>query len=234
MSLDLCTWNVGNASNAKVLKDLLALLDQCDVLALQEVGDRGAVLHQVCVQTGARLVRFSGEGRSSGHVALLVTKGIKVTSSDITLISPKTYVGRLVAGSRKTGYAEPKYIVRATVRKAGDRKPYPVGVTHLVPSTSNPANGKARSLYRRQVDGCVRWMLTRKAGRPVVLCMDANAGPMRKLLAGLRKIAAYIAPRSHGRRRIDHMWLRNCAASNVRAVKTSSDHRAVLATITPA
>jgi len=231
MTLDLCTWNVGNASNAKVLKDLLSLIAQCDVLALQEVGDRGAVLHQVCVQTGARLVRFSGEGKSSGHVALLVRKGIRVTSSDIMPISPKTYVGRLVAGARRTGYAEPKYIVRATVAKDGSK--YAIGDTHLVPSTSNPANGKARSLYRRQVDGCVRWMLTRKAGRPVILCGDFNAGPTRNLLAGLRKVAAYIAPRSHGRRRIDHMWLRNCTASNVRTVKTSSDHRAVLATIAP-
>lgn len=215
----LATYNLGDPAAARLVVDLRRL--DTDVIGVQEAGDRTEVLSAI---TTHQVVRDAGE---AARVALLVRLGIGVSAHGLTRISVRTKVGRLVAGARRTGYAEPKFISDVTLTD-GTR----IGVTHLVPSTSLPANRAARALYRRQVAGCVAWF----ASGGDVLMGDFNGDPDYNLLAPLRAVATPHTAPSRGTRSIDHLWTRRGAPTltDVQALGGySSDHRPVVGVLTP-
>jgi hypothetical protein len=188
------TYNVGNASDAKVRQDLLRLAaGRPLVIGLQEVADRAGVLASI---PGYRLIQLHHRP-SSAHVALLVRADAHVHGIRLDSISPRTFVGRNVKGAaHHGGYAEPKYVLSAIIN--GRR----VGVTHFVPSSAFSA--RARALLRTQVHGAAAFF--RDGGD--VLMGDFNDRAAARALAPLRHLAHPHSAPSHGRRPIDIVWTR--------------------------
>jgi hypothetical protein len=216
------TYNAGNASAARVTTDYanLAARDP-DVIGSQEVTDRAHIIAHVPGMTGIQLHSHP----NSAHVALNIRDGLPFSDVQLKKLNNLTWVGRLVAGARKSGKSKIKYILSALV---GGRR---VGVTHLVPSWTRKRCILARRLARKQVAGCVEWF---NAGGDVLM-MDGNGPANHPVFAPLRKVAVpYAKGKSHGIER-DIIWVRKGAATHVdvRALSGySSDHKPVVADIT--
>jgi N-acetyl-anhydromuramyl-L-alanine amidase AmpD len=215
------TYNAGNATAAKVTHDYeqLAALD-VDVIGSQEVSDRGSIIAHAPGMTGIQLRTKP----NSAHVALNVRDGLTVAGVDLKPLNKLTWVGRLVAGARKSGKSKAKYILSALVD--GRR----IGVTHLVPSWTKKRCILARRLARKQVAGCVEWF---NAGGQVLM-MDGNGPATHKVFAPLRKVAVpYARGKSHGIER-DIIWVAKDAAADVDVEALSgysSDHPPVEADV---
>lgn len=216
------TYNVGNASDARVRADLLRLAaTRVPVIGLQEVGDRRDVIHGI---PGYQTFQAPAGHGARAHVALLVRADLPASGFEVHRISRRTWVGHHVAGARRTGFAEAKYV--ASVDAAGRR----YGVTHFVPSSMVPGNHLARRLYREQACHAAAWMRLHPGA---VLLGDFNAGPggvWYPPLRPLRRVArGYAAGRSHGFPR-DIAWVSRHVAHRRREFHArslsgfSSDH----------
>lgn len=197
------TYNAGNASTARVTTDYANLAARGpDVIGSQEVTDRAHIIAHVPGMVGIQ----KHQGHNSAHVALNIREGLTVTDVQLVTLNKLTWVGRLVAGARKSGKSKPKPLLSAVV---DGRK---VGVTHLVPSWTRKRCVLARRLARKQVKGCVRFF--REGGD--VLLMDGNGPKDHPVFAPLRKVATpYAAGKSHGIER-DIIWVAKGAASDVK------------------
>lgn len=216
------SYNAGNASDKRVRDDAERLAARRPVvIGWQEVADRGPILRNL---SGYACVQLHTEPNAA-HVALSIRDDLPYTNVRLKALNRLTWVGRLVAGARKSGKSKAKYVLSARVD--GDEW----GDTHLVPSWTRKRCVLARRLAKKQVKGCVEWF---QAGGDV-LVMDGNGPADHKVFAPLRKVAVpYARGKSHGIER-DIVWVRKGAAAHVvvRALDGySSDHPPVEADIT--
>jgi hypothetical protein len=235
LSAYLITWNVGSKSDSLILKALLDFVTKYNPvgIAVQEVADRSEVLRTFCKQTGYRVVRFH-EGQHSSAVAILVRGDLPDEGVGSFLMTPKSFVGRQVAGSRDDGWTKPKWTVYGKT-SFWDLK-WVIASTHLTPSHQVPA---ARSLARVQVATIAMWMRLRR--RIVLLGGDFNE-PVDShfgTLGPLKSLGTAFTASSFNTRAIDMWWVvmrlfnQHRITVEVEALDGyPSDHRPVLLTMT--
>lgn len=219
------TYNFGDGPDREKARDL-DRLDAADlaVLGTTESTDRADVLaahrdHHALQANNAAMA----------HTALLLAAGVKILDHGWQHLNDRTKVGRLVAGARRTGYTQAKWL--QWVRCEIDGETWTVGVAHFVPSAGNPVNRAARRLFRLQAQRSAAWFAAQDGN--VALVGDFNARPSSRLLSALRAVADPHSKPSHGRRPIDIIWTRKGADVTGLAALAgySSDHRPVVADV---
>lgn len=238
-TLRVVTYNAGNASDVRFAADLDRLAAIADVIFLQEVGDRGAVLARFDDSTDWLVHRGESEGRGKVAVLIRPRPGLVVTARGYERCAGRTFVGSWGAGPPTI---DAKWIAWLRIRLNGRR--IHVGSTHLVPSverdpkSADGKRGRARRLamYARHILAVRLW--ARGRGGAHIVGGDFNATPafrpLRVLLAAGMRVARAA---SHGKRDIDQQWRRArrlrpwLLVSGVRGLSGySSDHRPVLVT----
>lgn len=228
------TWNVGNPSEEELIEDLRDLVTTLAPYAfsLQEVADRKELLEAFCAETGYQLVHLR-VGPHSTSVAVLLRGDLPLETADWFLMTPRSFVGRKVAGSRRTGWTKPKGTV--WIRTNFWDAKWIVASTHLTPSHQVL---RARLLARVQVSALAAWMRIRP--RAVLLGGDFNESPNSKFgtLAPLKLISTCYSARSFGNRVIDMWWVvqkhldKLSITASVQSLDGySSDHRPVVLTL---
>lgn len=224
MSIDVCTYNAGNAKAEKVAADFQRLAKSYPVIGCQEVADR----HKILNATGMQV--FTGGGNGRGKVAVL--SSLPVVATGYVPCTPRTFVGAWGAGPKTIDAKGIRWV--RVVTSSGE---VTVGATHLVPSVQRPAKGpiaraglaRRRALYRRHVAAIVKWV--KSVDGPLDIVGDFNATPAFPLLQPLHDAGLTLstAP-SHGDRAIDHHWSRGLVPLAVDALDGfSSDHKPVAA-----
>ena len=226
MELDGITYNLGNASDARVKDDLerLATLRGSVPrwIGVQEAGDRDRILPR----PGWRVLQGSGEGREK--CVLLVHRSLPVLAWDYYLLTDNRWVGEC-HGLPTT--CDTKWIVWARV-DTGPRN-ITIANTHLVPGVQAncPSQNRRRALYRDQVDRIVAFERGRTL--PITLVGDFNCVPDESLLAPLHRPFNVRYDKETGRD-IDLHWFQpsdSLRASQARALpRFSSDHDPILVT----
>lgn len=197
------SWNVGNKSDALLLRFLLVLwrMYKPAAFVLQEVADRTAVLKQFAEESGYVLTQLAKKEHASS-VVVLSRGDIPVGKTGGFRMTVRTFVGRRVAGSKDDGLTAPKWTTWAWLDFWGLQ--WVVASTHLTPSHQVAA---VRVLVRLQVAAIALWMRTRR--RIVLIGGDFNetVGSRYNLLAPLKRLASPFTAPSHGSRPIDIWWV---------------------------
>lgn len=224
-ALTVGTLNLGNARVSEVVK----IARQCDVLCLQEAGDRADV-KQALRREGFTVLDGDGKaGQSSTPLAFDPATMRLVRPINILLLS-RRWIGRGAGPSRN----KPKHLVGGRlVHKPTGRRIVALS-THLPPTQGQPLRRRAAQQMSRKI---ATTLGKRKA--IVLVGMDANAVPGKP---GIRPLAAagwtwtqaQQPLGTHGKRGIDGIWWRKRDHSRLRfaraeAIRSHSDHRAVVA-----
>jgi len=222
----IATWNVGDGSEetkSRGLDRLAAAALGCDVICLQEAGDRQRLLGRWCTANGWHC--WLGTEAGSHSVPILWNpRTVTAKQKGTTPATPATRVGPLGAGPSTM---KPKVWNRVRFTSGG--VPVVVINGHIVPSVYLP---KRRALARRHI-AVLAQMVERRQGRvPVVAVGDFNMKPGDRLTKPLRKFGMKQRTRqpTHGNRLIDHVWTLDCDG-RTEVIAMPSDHRAVVLTI---
>lgn len=215
------TWNAGPGTNRQVLRDLLALLRQVDVLCVQEFGDRKSLVWALRAR-GFRV--HNGDGRPGAAKDCVIWKRGKGRVHKQTVkVGDATYVGH--DGGAGPTTLDNKYINAVTFLRTG----VTVASTHVVPSVYLKDRAE---LARKHLLAAAAWL--KQQERPVFLCGDLNMEPHNRLLDPLRRAGAWCnhdtlgwVP-THGARSIDYVWALGAKLHWQTTVENSSDHRAVI------
>lgn len=198
------TWNVGNMSNSRLLLELMRIITDHRPVALhlQEVFDRQEVLEEVARRTGYTLV--APKGGAAHCSSLLSPEATEVGGAKTMLLSERTWVGRRVAGARKSGFARKNdaVFVRYTWRK----ERWIDNNVHLVPSHHIAA---ACKVAKRQVRVLNLWFRTRFRIVHVVGDLNETINEPCDSLAPMERGTGWYTGRTHGKRGIDYIfWLK--------------------------
>ena len=185
------TWNVGDGPDRKKRNDLEALTYHCDVMALQEVGDRNL----------DELLPPGWSARTNSRTALAWAPGVEPRARVLDRLLSKAQYAGPGAGPSRVGT---KHLVGGRWRIGGQS--ISVGCVHLVASQWQPLR---LALAIRQVLQIVAWVKARKSH--VLVLGDFNATPGSPTLLPLRRIGmrrAKTGP-THGKRTIDMQWYKS-------------------------
>lgn len=218
------TYNVGGKnSDAQVLADVLHLLAASRVVALQEVGDRKAVLSELR-RRGFGV--YTGNGGPGADRQAVVWRAdlLRVRKVESIKTGDRTHVGEAGAGGpdqRATWINAVTLENRTTGRVVGT-----FGSTHVAASVYLSVRAK---LAREHVKRAAAWLERESRNGAVYLGGDFNMPWTHRLMAPLRKVGRTLGGGlpTHDKREIDHI----IGAGNVRDVTGStwsgtSDHRA--------
>lgn len=216
----IATWNCGNRSDDQVLGGLHRLAGKCDVMGLQECGDRAKVLNRFCEATGWQC--WLGDRPGAPSVPILWNP--KVVRALVTGTTPATTA--TFVGPRGAGPSRMKAKVWNRVRFAADKERLVVINGHIVPSVYLLAR---RRLAARQITVLAGMVAKRRGRVPVIAVGDFNMKPSDRLTKPLRRLGMKQRTHrpTHGRRCIDHVWTLG-VEGRVEVVEMPSDHRAVL------
>jgi len=228
MQLDVVTYNLGNAPDSRVKKDLerLATLrgDVPRVIAGQEAGDRDRILPR----PGWKVLQGRGDGTEK--CVLLIHRSISTLATGYYHLANSRFVG---ACHGLPPYCDTKWIAWSRL-KVGTRRVI-VGSTHLVPGVQADCSSQARrrALYRDQTDGILDFEAARVP--PCIVVGDFNCVPTETLLAPMHRYFNVRYDDSEGRP-IDQHWFQPqtwLKAGRAKALDGySSDHPPVLVTYT--
>lgn len=214
---DVLLYNLGDQSSDQVYAQLMRLLnkERPEALELNECRDKQETVRRVARDSGYALIEeWDTEG--AGGLAILLRPDCRRMAQGAKRLSGRTYVGRNVAGAKRSGYAEAKALLWVRYRvpiletngsRTGRWRKKVRGVCHLVPSAGRKGNWRAKALHGVQTARCAAWLRTRR--NDAVLSGDLNAdaraqgGVERALLAPLRAVAVLYAVPSKGSRAID-------------------------------
>lgn len=232
-SENLITYNVGGTKD--LVAELLRMVRRHNPakIELQEVADRRDELAEFAAVSGYRLTQYD-MGDHSGSLATLTRPDVPEHGRPgIDQLSPRTFVGRLVAGARKDGYTKAKWLLWS--RPQFLDLSWVVASTHLVPSHHVK---RARRLALLQVEKIVA--LIARHPRIVLVAGDFNEVPKDrwKVLKPLYAVLDLLTAPSRGRRAIDHWWvpLKRLARYGITATVVAltgygSDHRPIMLTL---
>lgn len=179
------TWNIGDRGTQDDLHKITRL---CDVLVLNEVGDRNL-----------ELLLPEGWGyRSRSRVALAWDWDYPPDMREDVLLSSRMWGGEGAGPS----WVKRKHLVTGRF-PVGSRKVWVAGL-HLVASQWNPLRWAIGKLQVRRTAG---WAA--KKWTEVVVAGDFNNVPESKMFRALRRIGMrrVRSGPTHGRRAIDHQWV---------------------------
>lgn len=242
---EVIEYNLGDTRPEVATSEMVDLisLHYPRVLAVVEGWDKQEAIREAARHTGYILVQRWGTPGAEA-LAMLVHPRAEVVKVGVWRLSPRTYVGRNVAGSKHSGYAPAKALLWVRFkeedgRKRNGKKRFRTkvrGVCHLVPSAMKDGNWQARALHNAQTIAAAAWLRTRKAD--AVLTGDFNAaanhlnGAEFNLLKALRKVGRitysitkgsraidfFVTPKGQKRRGWDTQWTRSLGGYK-------SDHR---------
>lgn len=227
-----CTANLGNAGDAKVRVDVLGLFDHelADVLCCQEASDRNRLLRTI--ESSRRTIGlYDGDGSPGA-------KAVPVMWRDDVWRAIRTHTVRLSSRFWAPEGVGPNW-VKPKVLNIVWLQHRVTGEIVVVCSTHMPASLWAR--LRAVLGGGIVRKVARFARNhdqhPLVIGADWNAKVGSSILRPLgtvgrmRSAQAKKGPEpTHGKRVIDDLWTRRLRVTDLRAVDTSSDHRALIAT----
>lgn len=222
MEIDAITYNLGNASDARVKDDLERLAHGRPgiprFIGVQEAGDRDRILPR----PGWRVLQGDGDGREK--CVLLVHRSLKVLAWGYYFLTAERRVGPC-HGLPET--CDTKWMVWARVQPIGAINRLIVADTHLVPGVQAdcPSQNKRRALYRDQVQRITAFERERRY--PIIVVGDFNCVPDEPLLAPMHRPFNVRFDRLNGRD-IDLHWFQPTdylVAGQARALRGySSDH----------
>jgi hypothetical protein len=231
---NLITYNAGGTKD--LVAELLRMVREHNPakIELQEVADRRDGLAEFADLTGYLLTQYDLGDHSASLASLTRPDVPNHGRSDIDRLTPRTFVGRLVAGARKDGYTKAKWLLRT--RPQFLDLSWVIASTHIVPSHFVK---RARRLARLQVETIVA--LIAHNPRMVLVAGDFNDVPKDrwKVLEPLAGVLDLFTAPSRYKRAIDHWWVpvkrlgRYGITVTVQALKGyGSDHRPVMITLT--
>lgn len=227
LTLGITTWNIGAGPGKSA--DLDALAEASQVICCQEGGDRQPLLTGWAKRTGWAL--FAGTTGGGPKVPILTAPGLRVVDAR-TVIA----VGRFRVGDPGAGPAwlQRKAANVVTLAVDGGDELHVLN-THMVASVTRsklPNAWLRRRHYRRHMAALCR--LIDSLDGPLVVCGDFNAEEGFDLLAPLLdRVDLVPSGPTHGGRRIDLIGTRDLEHdADAVTRETSSDHRAVTATLT--
>ncbi len=226
-ALAVTTWNIG-AGPGKTA-DLDALAEASQVICCQEGGDRQPLLTGWAKRTGWSL--FAGTTGGGPKVPILTAPGVRVVDARTVIAVGKFRVGDPGAGP---AWLQRKAINVVTLAVDGGDELHVIN-THMVASVTRsklPNAWLRRRHYRRHMVALCR--LIDSLDGPLVVCGDFNAERGFDLLAPLLdRVDLVPSGPTHGGRRIDLIGIRDLERDDDAVTReTSSDHRAVTATLT--
>lgn len=224
-TLTVGTLNLGNARVSEVVK----IARQCDVLAMQEAGDRDDVKRALRKEGFVVLDGDGKAGQSSTPLAFDPATMRLVRPINILLLS-RRWIGRGAGPSRN----KPKHLVGGRlVHKPTGRRIVALS-THLPPTQGQPLRRRAAQQMSRKI---ATTLGKRKA--IVLVGMDANAVPGKPGIRPLSPFWTWTQAQqplgTHGKRGIDGIWWRKRDAHRLRlldvtTIRSRSDHDAAVAT----
>lgn len=220
----VATANLGNFSNSKVLKGLLLLSLETDVIGVQEGGDRRGVLETFCEKTGWRA--FFGDVEGSASVAILWNPN-RVFASEIRTrpCNPAEDCGSCGVGPD---------MVKAKVWNHIRFKPLYGGDAYVFVNGHLPASlyCKCRSkIANIMIEELEAMAAARKDRVRFVAVMDSNSSSAQRRWKPLKKLGMkqWTKVPTHGLRIIDLTWTLGVKkAKAVRFKGKYSDHRWVI------
>ena len=218
----VATWNVGDGPDSAKAGGLTRLFNLgCDVIALQEAGDRKHMIDAWCERQGWQA--WLGEGPGAASVPILWNP--RTARAMVTGTTPATSPTRV--GRRGAGPSTMKAKVWNRVRFATDDGPLVVINGHIVPSVYLPAR---RALARRQIAVLAAMVRRRKGRVPVVAVGDFNMRASDHLTLPLRDLGMtqHTHAPTHGRRTIDLVWTLGVDGRAEVVDTKASDHKAVV------
>lgn len=228
-TLTVTTWNIGAGTGKTKAADLDALAEVSQVICCQEGGDRQPLLTGWAKRTGWGL--FAGTTGGGPKVPILTHPDVRVVDARTVIAVGRFHVGGPGAGP---AWLQRKAINLVTLAVAGGDELHVLN-THMVASVTRsklPNAWLRRRHYRRHMAALCT--LIDSLDGPVVVCGDFNAEPGFDLLAPLLdRVDLVPSGPTRGSRRIDFIGVRDLKHVDDAAIReTSSDHRAVAATLT--
>lgn len=226
-TLTVTTWNIG-AGLGKTA-DLDALAEASQVICCQEGGDRQPLLTGWAKRNGWAL--FAGTTGGGPKVPILTAPDVHVVDARTVIAVGRFHVGGPGAGP---AWLQRKAINVVTLAVDGGDELHVLN-THMVASVTRsrlPNAWLRRRHYKRHMAALCT--LIDSLDGPVVVCGDFNAGTGFDLLQPLLdRVDLVPSGPTHGNRRIDLIGVRDLEhADDATTRETSSDHRAVTATLT--
>jgi hypothetical protein len=230
--IHVATANLGNARDGKVRADILRLFDdECiDTLSIEEAGDRNRLLRSIA--DGRRTIDlYDGDG-SPGATSTPV-----MWRSDVWQ-AIRTHTVRLSSRFWAPEGVGPNW-VKPKVLNVVWLQHRITGEIVVVCSTHMPASlwARLRAILGGGIIGKVARFARNHDQHPLVIGADWNAKVGSPILRRLRTKGHMNSAQqkrgviaTHGKRAIDDLWTRKLRVTNLRAVETSSDHRALIAT----
>lgn len=227
-----CTANLGSAHDFNVRIDVLTLFDRelIDVLCCQEASDRNRLLHTI--ESSRRTIGlYDGDGSPGAKATPIMWRDDvwNAVHTRTVRLSSRFWAPEGVGPN----WVKPKVLNVVTLRHRI------TGETVTACSTHMPASlwARLRAVLGGGIVGKVARFAHNHDKHPLVIGADWNAQvgsailrPLR--IAGLMKSAQQKLGivETHGTRAIDDLWTRKLRVTHLRAVETSSDHRALIAT----
>lgn len=245
LRLGVATWNMGHASTVRVLADLAALSMHARIIGLQEAGDRSAPL-RLFLATHRRWALYTGTIPGAPRMAILYRSPRIDRVTVLEAVSHVAVPSRRVVpvGVKKVGAGQavvpPKVINHLHLRFESGEELHVLNTQFIASATRDdmsPAETRLRRQHYADHVAALLGVIASLGGAPFVLTGDFNAERTFGLLAPLAElVTGWTAEDTHDTRAIDHILRpahsRVVGAAPSLPMDTSSDHAAVVATVT--